>query len=92
MMEILSVCIILIIANLQETRGGSPIGSRPSPIKLGGWGGDYSKLFLVWLVLYALCHKKTENIFLKITFLPFTPVTRGPKNCKNPLWSKNDHF
>ena len=39
----------------------------------------------VRVMLYALCHKKTENIFLEIKFLCFTPATRGLKNWKNPL-------
>ena len=47
--------------------------------------GDYSKLLLAQLVLYALYQKKTENIFLKIKFSGFTPATRGFKNCKNAL-------
>ena len=34
--------------------------------------GDYSKLFLARVFLYALHHKKTENIFCRIKFLRFT--------------------
>ena len=46
---------------------------------------DYSKLLLARVVLYALYCKKTENNFLKIKNLRFTPATRGLKNCKNAL-------
>ena len=48
-------------------------------------GGDYSKLFLVRVVFYALRHKKIKNIFLKIKILRFTPATRGLNDCKNSL-------
>ena len=37
------------------------------------------------VILYALCHKKTENIFLEQKIWCFTPATRGLKNGKNPL-------
>ena len=42
----------------------------------GSKWGDYSKVLLARVVLYALCQKKTENNFLKTTFLRLTPATR----------------
>ena len=47
-----------------------------------GW--DYSKLFLARVVLYALCHKKTEIIFL-IKIFRFTPATKDLKNFKKTI-------
>ena len=40
---------------------------------------------MVWIVLYALLHKKKIYILETNKILRFTPGTRGLKNCKNPL-------
>ena len=52
-------------------------------------GGDYSTLVLLWVVLYALCHKKAENILKKNKILRFTPGTGGLKIVKPHYNPKN---
>ena len=47
---------------------------------------------MLWVVLYALCHKQTENILKTNKILHFTPGTGGLKSCKNHYNLKNENY